>query len=107
MRKDPAGAHLYIIQSAVTGAVKVGRSGNPERRLGEIQVGSPHRLKLILVAPEAGHRERAVHRSMERYRTRWADGEWFEERGLGEVPSDLWELAMPWYMADPDWWKNR
>lgn len=102
-----AGEHLYVIQSAVTGAVKVGRSGAPDRRLLDLQVGSPHRLRLILLMLDAGDLEKKVHRAMVRYRTRQGDGEWFHEAGLGSIPDEVWGHTLPWYREDPDWWKRR
>lgn len=100
------GKHLYILQSHSTGAIKVGRSDDPGRRLGEVQTGNPNRLRIILVAEGLGHREREVHRSLRRHRTRHADGEWFHEIGMGEMPVDVYERLMDWYMEDPDWWRR-
>lgn len=99
----PTGKHLYILQSARTGAVKVGRSDDPERRLGEVQVGSPYPLRLILVADGFGHHEKRVHKELWRYHTQ---GEWFSEMGLGSVPVDIWENTLPWYQENPNWWKH-
>lgn len=101
-----AGRHLYVFQAAVTGAVKVGRSDNPERRLNDLQVGCPYRLKIILVAPSQGHSERRVHEAMKHTRTRFINGEWFHEIGIGSIPDDIWEHTIPWYREDPDWWKR-
>lgn len=100
------GRHLYILQSKVTGTVKVGRSDNPDRRLHDLQVGSPHILKVILIARDCGHLEGAVHRAMYPHRTRHINGEWFHEEGLGSVPEAIWEQALPWYMENPDWWRR-
>jgi hypothetical protein len=102
-----AGQHLYIIQSRTTGAVKVGRSDDPDRRLRQLQTGCPHTLKVILVMPNGGVREVSVHHAMRAHRTRHSTGgEWFAESGLGDVPIIVWEHALPWYMADPDWWRR-
>lgn len=101
-----AGTHLYVIQSAVTGAIKVGRSDNPERRILDLQVGSPYRLALILVAPNMGDQEKRVHAEMQHTRTRFLNGEWFHEIGIGSIPVAIWEHALPWYLEDPDWWKR-
>ena len=100
-----AGRHLYIIQSASTGAIKIGRSDNPEYRLGQLQTGSPYRLRLILEALGKGSQEKRVHRVMDRHRTRYLSGEWFSEDGMGDIPDDIWEHALSWYLEDPDWWK--
>jgi hypothetical protein len=103
-----AGKHLYVIQSKVTGAVKIGRSDDPERRLRQLQTGCPYVLRIILVMADGGERETTVHQIMRRHRTRHTvGGEWFAESGIGEIPVDVWENAAPWYMEDPDWWKRK
>ena len=102
-----AGKHLYVIQSRGTGALKIGRSDDPERRLRQLQTGSPYSLRIILVLEEGGPRERDVHQIMRRHKTRNSHGgEWFAESGLGDIPLEIWEHAQPWYMEDPDWWKR-
>ena len=103
-----AGQHLYIIQSRVTGAVKIGRSDDPDRRLRQLQTGCPYALKIILVMRDGGVLEGMVHRNMHRHRTRHTvGGEWFAESGLGDVPDQVWAHAQSWYMDDPDWWKRQ
>lgn len=83
------GAHLYIIQSHTTGAFKIGRSSDPERRLQEIQVGSPFRCRLILVLPNQGHLEKTLHQQLKNF---WSQGEWFLEPGLASLPDAIYEL---------------
>jgi len=101
-----AGRDLYIIQSKETGAIKVGRSDNPERRLHQLQTGCPYTLRLILTLKDGGRHERYVHESMDHLRTRHLNGgEWFLEEALGSVPVQIWEHVHPWYKEDPDWWK--
>ena len=103
-----AGSHLYIIQSRTTGAVKIGRSDDPDRRLRQLQTGCPHTLRIILEVRDGGHLESYVHQSMRRHRTRHdRGGEWFAESGMGDIPDEVWSHAMPWYMDDPDWWKRQ
>lgn len=87
-RKEPPGKHLYIMQSYCTGAFKVGRSSDPERRREDLQVGSPFPLRLILVVEDQGWRERSVHDQLRNY---WTQGEWFTEPGLASLPLDLYE----------------
>jgi len=96
------GGDLYGIQSAVTGAVKIGRSSDLPSRLSSLQVGSPHRLRLILLVPNQGHREKEVHRALGSHRTQ---GEWFLEHGLGDIPVDIWDHREAWYIEAPDWWR--
>ncbi len=96
------GQDLYIIQMDTTGAVKVGRSKDVYRRLKQLQTACPHRLRLILHAPNQGHREHALHRIM-RHRGTRTDGEWFEEGALAELPIELYDLITN--LDDPDWWE--
>ena len=100
------GQHLYILQSHTTGAFKVGRSSNPERRLQDLQVGSPFKLKLILVIEGMGWRERRVHDALHGYRSQGTyEGEWFIEPGLTSLPTDLYEqldldMVNTWWETD-------
>lgn len=90
----------------MTGAIKVGRSDNPERRLHQLQTGCPYTLRIILVLPHGGHKERGVHRDLHRWRTRQVyGGEWFTEDGLGSIAPAIWEHVEPWYLENPDWWR--
>ncbi len=100
------GSHLYVIQMAVTGDFKVGRSDNVPRRLAQLQTGSPHRLKILLDAPGLGHREVFVHNTLRAFRCRRGKGEWFYETGIGSIPVDLWERVPEAIREDPDWWKR-
>ncbi len=87
------GAHLYVAQSHTTGAFKVGRSSHPKRRLRDLQVGSPFKIKLILVVEDMGWRERKVHAALRGYSSQGLHaGEWFIEPGLGSLPDDLYDL---------------
>jgi len=100
------GLHLYILQSHCTGAFKVGRSSNPERRLRDLQVGSPYKLRLILVVESQGWRERDVHRALAGFHSQGTHrGEWFIEPGLGSLPDDLYaqldlEMVNTWWETD-------
>jgi hypothetical protein len=71
--------HVYVIASSA-GGVKIGIAENPHVRLRDLQVGSPHRLRLELsVAAPSREIARAAER---RCHTALADhhmsGEWFE-----------------------------
>jgi hypothetical protein len=94
------GSDLYIIQMAVTGDIKVGRSKDPSQRLKQLQTGCPHPLKIILHVPGKGHLERQIHKKM-RYRSTRTQSEWFEEGALAELPIPLYELID---LDDQDWW---
>jgi hypothetical protein len=104
--RGPGGTHLYIVQSRITGALKIGRSDNPPRRLRQLQVGCPYTLRLILRGENLGREEHRVHDAMRAHRTRWAEGEWFHESGIGDIPIDVWGHTLEWYREDPDWWKR-
>lgn len=104
--RKPAGTDLYVIQMAVTGAFKVGRSNDIDRRLGELQVGCPHRLKVLIRGEGLGHLERHVQRALRSFQTRYANGEWFHEEGLGSLPVDIYDLIPEDVLEDPDWWKR-
>ena len=98
----PPGRHLYIIQSDVTGAVKIGRSSNPVNRLAKLQTGSPHTLRLLAVCEGRGDTERDIHRIVATYRLRVEKGEWFHHRCLPNLPIWIYE-HLPF---DDEWWKN-
>lgn len=98
----PRGSHLYIIQSAVTGAVKIGRSKDVRSRLYQLQTGSPHRLKLLLMVPDRGYMERGIHQRMSSHKLR-CEGEWFSESGLAELPDWIYEQLD---LENVDWWQD-
>jgi hypothetical protein len=99
----PNGKDLYIIQMAVTGDIKVGRSKNPHKRLKQLQTSCPHPLKLILHIPDEGFREREIHRIMHTRGTRH-NGEWFEEGALAELPLEMYDLLD---LNNQDWWMGQ
>ena len=98
------GQHLYLIQSRKSGAFKIGRSSDPERRRKELQTASPFELRIILIVLDKGYLEPALHQYMARYRTQAFDGEWFREDGIGDLP--------PWIYDQLDldvvniWWET-
>lgn len=68
---------VYFIRRGATGPIKIGRSVvSAERRLRELQTGSPERLRLMhsFFADDAALVERALHRHFARLRL---CGEWF------------------------------
>ena len=95
-------SHLYIIQSDKTGDFKIGRSKNPQRRLKQLQTGSPHRLKLLLIVENQGTIEKKLHRRLQKYRSR-RNGEWFDFDCAGSLPDWLSEL-IDWDVANV-WWE--
>lgn len=104
----PWGTHLYVAQMAGTGAIKVGRSCDPERRRVELQTGCPHTIKLIVVLEGAGHREKEVHAKLARHMTRSYSGEWFHENAWGEMPAWIYDRLSPEMLEliNSDWWRS-
>ena len=98
---------MYLCQMAGTGAVKIGRSGDPERRRVGLQTGCPHTIKLIVVIKNAGYREKEVHAKLRRHLTRSYSGEWFLEACLGELPDWIYNSISPetLELINSDWWK--
>jgi len=99
----PAGADLYFFQSAVTGAIKIGRSKHVHKRLRQVQTGCPHKLKILLVLPQQGHQERLMHQRLASHRMRHGKGEWFGPDCLCDLPAEIYGLLD---LDVLDWWKN-
>ena len=97
MNKDD----LYIIQSDVTGMIKIGRSKDPQKRLKQLQTGNPNRLKLIASFKEKGKEEKYLHEVLNNYKLK---GEWFSYHCVGSIPDDYYD-QLPFGVFD-DWWKN-
>lgn len=74
--KPPEPAQVYVI-SAPGHPVKIGIAKDPERRLTELQTGSPHRLMIHFTASVSNGRsvERACHMTLSAKRL---EGEWFD-----------------------------
>ena len=100
------GTHLYVIQMAVTGDFKVGRSADVQRRLGELQAACPQRLRILLVARDKGEEERRVHRALDSFSVRYGGTEWFREEGFGAIPDDIYGLFSEAVLDDSDWWRE-
>ena len=83
--------HLYIIQSDVTGAFKVGRSKNPKTRLRQLQTGSPYQLKLVCVLENTGYQEKLLHQRLD-VSGRRCKGEWFDFELIGYLPDVIVEM---------------
>jgi hypothetical protein len=69
------GQHLYFVQANVTGAIKIGRSKDVLKRMAQLQVGCPQRLKLLLRLENQGHIERHLHQRLAHHRIRQRNGE--------------------------------
>jgi hypothetical protein len=99
MNKD-----LYVIQTDITGAIKIGISNNPKRRLRQLQTGSPYKLKLLTIVTGRGDLERSLHASLKPYK-KACKGEWFDFDCTGSFPDWLSEM-IDWDIANV-WWDNR
>jgi len=71
---------LYVVGTEEHGSMfKIGYSGNPAKRLQEMQIGSPVDLKLCyvmrLLKDDIRQAESTIHKELKKYKVR---GEWFE-----------------------------
>ena len=101
MRNKMINDDLYIIQSDVTGMIKVGRSKNPLKRLKQLQTGNPNKLKLIASFKGEGWKEKSIHERLDRYRL---EGEWFSYDCVGSIPDRMYEQIT--FGSFDDWWHN-
>lgn len=77
----------YFIQAVAGGPIKIGvTSGDPDARAKALQVGNPHRLRVVAVIADATA-ERVLHKRFADWRLM---GEWFSEDapGLQEIVSE-------------------
>jgi hypothetical protein len=66
---------IYFFQGQSGGAIKIGYSSSPEKRLKELQTGYPDALKILLMIPGDEKTERIIHRQLKEFRLK---GEWFK-----------------------------
>ena len=97
--------YLYVIQSDVTGAVKIGISTDPQKRLKQLQTGSPYKLKLLCSIANMSHREKIIHNRLKDYKMS-CKGEWFDFSCTASLPSWITE-AIDWNVANIWWEKNK
>lgn len=89
---------VYVIRREDNGHHKVGHSGNPERRLADLQTGSSTRLALVWQSPVAGSAyavEQEAHAILNAYRL---EGEWFDiqrEAAIGAIYGAASRLSIP------------
>lgn len=69
-----ARTQVYFVRCALTGLTKIGISWTPDRRVMQLQVGSPTPLRFVGAALGTQADEYAIH---DRLRDRWSHGEWF------------------------------
>ncbi|MFF4732862.1 GIY-YIG nuclease family protein [Streptomyces mirabilis] len=77
---SPRRDRVYLIGSPDSPLVKIGWSDNPERRLRDLQSGSPVALQLLAVYEGGHYVEAELHR---RFADKRVHGEWFD---LGPDP---------------------
>lgn len=65
---------IYFIQQGDDGAIKIGYSTNPEKRLKSLQTGSAYPLKMLLTIEGSEDQEKALHDQFAAYQLQ---GEWF------------------------------
>ncbi len=66
--------YVYFIQGQCGGAIKIGFSVSPEKRLKELQTGYPDTLTILLMIPGSESTETTLHRQFDASRLK---GEWF------------------------------
>lgn len=84
------GAQLYVIGGDGLPHVKIGTSINPQKRLRQLQPGSPIRLTVLWTTPGDSTLERQVHARFDAYRSY---GEWFDLTPLGDPPTAVQEAV--------------
>jgi hypothetical protein len=67
--------------------VKIGQAVDPNKRLTELQVGTPEKLKILAIIPKMGSVERFCHKKFKHLHSR---GEWFKY--TEEIDSFIEEL---------------
>ena len=78
-------AHLYVMsRSDAPGALKIGRSDDPERRAHELQRGHFFTMKVLAWVEQAGCHEHSVHAALRYCRIEGPGVEWFR-CSLGEA----------------------
>jgi len=94
---------LYIIQSDKSGAIKIGRSKNPQRRLKQLQTGSPFKLKMLLVLEGKGSIEKSLHERLVEFKQD-CKGEWFDFDSTASLPDWIYDM-IDWDVAN-FWWEK-
>ncbi len=66
---------VYLIQRGAGGAVKIGYSAHPMRRIAQLQTGTPEKLRVLATLPGDMDLERTLHKRFAAY---VLEGEWYE-----------------------------
>lgn len=91
---------LYFMRTAEN-HVKIGRAGNVDKRISQIQIGCPHEIVEVLSLEGRGHEEKQWHETFAAQRLR---GEWFRwtpelEKAVKRAGKGLSWKVLPW---EPD-----
>jgi len=70
--------YVYFMEAVGLQAVKIGAAANIDRRLGQLQVGCPAELRVLLLEEGGKARELELHREFEGFHIR---GDWFRVDG--------------------------
>jgi hypothetical protein len=73
-KSKPQKGHVYFIQQGEGGAIKIGYSATPEKRLLSLKTASPFPLRLLKIIEGGKTLERELH---QRFAALHIDGEWF------------------------------
>jgi len=71
--------YVYFIQGQHGGAIKIGYSVNPQKRLKELQTGYPDTLKILVMLPGNEYTRDIFHRQLKESRL---NGKWFKPDNL-------------------------
>jgi len=82
---------LYIMQIEKTGAIKIGVSKNPEKRIKQLQTSCPYKIKMILRIEKRADLEKQLHDRLKKFRTTRSNQEWFDFDSLSELPDWIYE----------------
>jgi len=98
------------MQADNSGALKIGKSKNPEGRLRQLQTGCPFEIRLIAVFLEKGHLEKRMHQRLRDYRInplteKKTKGEWFDFSCMGSIPDWMTE-SLDLEMVNT-WWESK
>lgn len=100
---------IYVLHAVTTNLVKIGYTAedNPLRRLGTLQTGCPHRLRVLTYVPGAPRSlERDLHLQFRQKRNVLAGREWFDldETERDELVLQIGRPDIP--RVDPDFYSR-
>lgn len=93
---NPKG-YVYFIQGLCGGAIKIGFSTNPEKRLQALQTGYPDTLTILFMIQGNETTERMIHKEFEAPRLK---GEWFrpDDHVIKKIKD--WKLGLDHFMGE-------